>query len=303
MLFRSKGTGVPPAFLSVLSATVPATPARIEVPADGRTTGRRSALARWLTDPANPFTARLAMNRLWQLYFRRGLAPNASDFGRLGEPPSHPELLDWLAAEFMAKGWDQKAMHRLLLTSATYRQSSRHPDPRAGNLKDPQNTLLWRFQPQRLEAEQIRDALFAATGELKRDKLDGPSQVYGEPIRSIFTRIMRNNRDPLADVFDAPQWFSSSASRDVTTTPIQSLLLLNSPFMLKRGEALAERLLRDAPGDEGAQVRRLYRLLYARDPSPAEATRAQAFLTEGRKQKPDAGAISAANLEIGRAHV
>jgi hypothetical protein len=293
-----KGTVVPPAFLSVLSATVPAPPARIAPPADGRTTGRRSALARWLTDPANPFTARLAMNRLWQQYFRRGLTPNGSDFGRLGEPPSHPELLDWLAAEFMAKGWDQKAMHRLLLTSATYRQSSLHPDPRAGNLKDPQNTLLWRFQPQRLEAEQIRDALFAATGELKRDKAAGPSQVYGDPIRSIFTRIMRNNRDPLADVFDAPQWFASTATRDVTTTPIQSLLLLNSPFMLKRGEALADRLRREAPDDEPAQVRRLYRLLYARDPSPAEAARAAGFLAEVRRQKPDAAAQSAAALEF-----
>ena len=293
-----KGTVVPPAFLSVLSATVPAAPARIVPPAEGRTTGRRSALARWLTDPANPFTARLAMNRLWQLYFRRGLAPNASDFGRLGEPPSHPELLDWLASEFIAKGWDQKAMHRLLLTSATYRQSSRHPDPRAGNLKDPQDTLLWRFQPQRLEAEQIRDALFAATGELKLDKRAGPSQVYGEPIRSVFTRIMRNNRDPLADAFDAPLWFASAASRDVTTTPIQSLLLLNSPFMLKRGEALADRLRKEVPGDEAGQVRRLYRLLYARDPSAAESTRALAFLAEVRAQKPDAAAQTAAAIEF-----
>jgi cytochrome c553 len=293
-----KGTVVPPAFLSVLSATVPAPPARITPPADGRTTGRRSALARWLTEPSNPFTARLAMNRLWQQYFRRGLAPNASDFGRLGEPPSHPELLDWLAAEFMAKGWDQKAMHRLILTSATYRQSSRHPDPRTGNLKDPQNTLLWCFQPQRLEAEEILDALFAATGELKLDRRDGPGQVHGEPIRSIFTRVMRNNRDPLADVFDAPQWFASAASRDVTTTPIQSLLLLNSPFMLKRGEALADRLRKELPGDEAGQIRRLYRLLFAREPSPAEATRARAFLAEIREQKPAAQALATATVEF-----
>ena len=98
------------------------------------------------------------MNRLWQLCFRRGLTPYASDFGNLGEPPTHPELLDWLADEFMAKGWDQKAMTRLLVTSAAYRRSSQHADVARGQLKDPQNTLLWRFQPQRLEAEQIRDA-------------------------------------------------------------------------------------------------------------------------------------------------
>lgn len=289
-----KNTVVPPAFLTVLSANYPAEPAKIAPPASGESTGRRAALARWLTEPSNPFTARLAMNRLWQLCFRRGLAPYASDFGRLGEPPSHPELLDWLAAEFMAKGWDQKAMHRLLLTSAAYRRASAHPSPQQGQLKDPQNILLWRTQPQRLESEQIRDALFAAGGDLKADKSDGPSVVYSEPVRSIFTRIMRNNRDPLADVFDAPQWFSSASSRDVTTTPIQSLLLLNSPFMLKRAELLAARVEKEAPNDEAAQVRRLYQRLFAREPSAAEARRAAEFLKEIRSLKPAAAAGSAA---------
>jgi len=288
-----KNTVVPPAFLTVLSASYPAEPAAITPPADGATTGRRTVLARWLTEKSNPFTARLAMNRLWQLNFRRGLAPYASDFGRLGEPPSHPELLDWLAAEFMAKGWDQKAMHRLILTSAAYRRSSLHPAPKAGQLKDPQNALLWRFQPQRLESEQIRDAIFTACGDLKTDKQAGPSVVYGEPVRSIFTRIMRNNRDPLADVFDAPQWFSSASSRDVTTTPIQSLLLLNSPFMLKRGEALAARATKEAPDDEAAQVRRVYQILFARPPSADEAGRAAAFLKEVRAQKPTVAVTAA----------
>jgi hypothetical protein len=288
-----KNTVVPPAFLTVLSASYPAEPAVITPPADGATTGRRTVLARWLTEPTNPFTARLAMNRLWQHYFRRGLAPYASDFGRLGEPPSHPELLDWLASEFTAKGWDQKAMHRLVLTSAAYRRSSQHPAPKDGQLKDPQNVLLWRFQPQRLESEQIRDAVFAACGDLKTDKQTGPSVVYGEPVRSIFTRIMRNNRDPLADVFDAPQWFSSASSRDVTTTPIQSLLLLNSPFMLKRGEILAERIAKETPGDEAAQIRRLYQVLYARAPSSAEASRAAAFLKEVASQKSSAKVAAA----------
>jgi hypothetical protein len=288
-----KNTVVPPAYLTVLSANYPAEPAKIEPAASGASTGRRTALARWLTEKSNPFTARLAMNRLWQLNFRRGLSPYASDFGRLGEPPSHPELLDWLAAEFMDKGWDQKAMHRLILTSAAYRRSSAHPAPQAGQLKDPQNTLVWRFQPQRLESEQIRDAIFAACGDLKTDKQAGPSVVYGEPVRSIFTRIMRNNRDPLADVFDAPQWFSSASSRDVTTTPIQSLLLLNSPFMLKRGEALAARVTKEAPDDEVAQVRRVYEVLFARQPSAAEAAQAAAFLKEIKAQKPTVAVTAA----------
>jgi hypothetical protein len=288
-----KNTVVPPAYLTVLSANYPAEPAKIEPAASGASTGRRTALARWLTEKSNPFTARLAMNRLWQLNFRRGLSPYASDFGRLGEPPSHPELLDWLAAEFMDKGWDQKAMHRLILTSAAYRRSSSHPAPQAGQLKDPQNTLVWRFQPQRLESEQIRDAIFAACGDLKTDKQAGPSVVYGEPVRSIFTRIMRNNRDPLADVFDAPQWFSSASSRDVTTTPIQSLLLLNSPFMLKRGEALAARVTKEAPDDEAAQVRRVYEVLFARQPSAAEAAQAAAFIKEIKAQKPTVAVTAA----------
>jgi hypothetical protein len=288
-----KNTVVPPAFLTVLSTSYPAEPAKIEPVASGASTGRRTALARWLTEKSNPFTARLAMNRLWQLNFRRGLAPYASDFGRLGEPPSHPELLDWLSAEFMAKGWDQKAMHRLILTSAAYRRSSLHPDPKDGQLKDPQNALLWRFQPQRLESEQIRDAIFTACGDLKTEKQAGPSVVYGEPVRSIFTRIMRNNRDPLADVFDAPQWFSSASSRDVTTTPIQSLLLLNSPFMLKRGEALAARVIKEAPGDEAAQVRRLYQILFARLPSADEARRAVSFLKDVAAQKPTVAVTAA----------
>ena len=288
-----KNTVVPPAFLTVLSASYPAEPATIKPNTDGTTTGRRTVLARWLTEKSNPFTARLAMNRLWQLNFRRGLAPYASDFGRLGEPPSHPELLDWLSAEFMAKDWNQKAMHRLILTSAAYRRSSLHPDPKDGQLKDPQNALLWRFQPQRLESEQIRDAIFTACGDLKTDKQAGPSVVYGEPVRSIFTRIMRNNRDPLADVFDAPQWFSSASSRDVTTTPIQSLLLLNSPFMLKRGEALAARVVKEVPRDEAAQVRRLYQILFARLPSADEARLATSFLKEVQAQKPTVAVTAA----------
>jgi mono/diheme cytochrome c family protein len=273
---------VQPAFLSVLSRTVPAEPAAIAPPANGETSGRRATLARWLTDRSNPFTARLAMNRLWQLVFHRGLTPFASDFGRLGEPPSHPELLDYLATEFMARGWDQKAMHRLLLTSAAYRRSSTHPAPAAGLLKDPQGLLLWRRQPQRLEAEQVRDALFAAAGDLDLRRTAGPGANATDPVRSVYTRVLRNSRDPVLDVFDAPLWFSSASSRDITTTPVQSLLLLNSPFLLRRGDALAQRIIRDLPGADRTdeRIQRLYGLLYGRGPTPAELARARAFLTQ-----------------------
>ena len=275
-----KNVLVQPAYLTVLSRTTPAAPAVITPPAQGDTSGRRATLARWLTDRTNPFTARLAMNRLWQQVFHRGLTPYASDFGRLGEPPSHPALLDYLAAEFMDRGWDHKAMHRLLLTSAAYRRSSQHPAPAAGQLKDPQNLLLWRHQPQRLEAEQVRDALFAVAGDLDLRRAAGPGANATDPVRSVYTRILRNSRDPVLDVFDAPQWFNSTSSRDLTTTPVQSLLLLNSPFLLRRGEVLAQRIRQEIPDASQAdeRIQRLYALLFSRRASPTELTRARQFL-------------------------
>ncbi len=293
-----KNTLVQPAYLTVLSHTTPATPATITPPPQGDTSGRRATLARWLTNRANPFTARLAMNRLWQQVFHRGLTPYASDFGRLGEPPSHPALLDYLASEFMDRGWNQKAMHRLLLTSAAYRRSSVHPAPATGQLKDPQNIFLWRHQPQRLEAEQVRDALFAIAGDLDLKRLAGPGANATDPVRSVYTRILRNSRDPVLDVFDAPLWFNSTSSRDLTTTPVQSLLLLNSPFLLHRGEALAQRILRELPNanQTDERIQRLYSLLYGRTPSTAELARARQFLTKPAPNPQTESVTSTANL-------
>ena len=216
-------------------------PAAMQAAPLPHSTGRRSALAHWLTAPENPLTARVIVNRVWQQHFGHGLAANASDFGMLGEKPSHPELLDWLAGWFVREGWSMKKLHRLIVTSAAYRRSSQHPDTRAGKLKDPENRLLWRWQPRRLEAEQIRDAMLAVSGELE-DASGGPGVTPDIPKRTIFTRFMRNTRDPLADVFDAPLWFTSAASRDTTTTPVQSLLLANSATLRARGRAFAERL-------------------------------------------------------------
>lgn len=299
VVIPKKNTVVQPAFLSVLSATVPAPPLTIAPFSELGTSGRRATLARWLTDPTNPFTARLAVNRMWQLYFRRGIAPHAGDFGRLGEPPAHPELLDFLAAELVRTGWDQKAVHRLILLSAAYRRSSSHPAPAAGQLKDPQNTLVWRAQPQRLEAEQIRDALFTATGELKLTKTHGAGEYFTTPVRSIFTRFARNNRDPIFDAFDAPLWFGATTSRDVTTTPIQSLLLLNSPFMLRRGEALAARVQKEtsAQATPTERVQHLYALLYQRAPQAHELQRALNFLAT-QSQAPAVTKAAAALAEF-----
>ncbi len=264
---------IEPGILSVLDEA----PAKIDgLPGS---TGRRSALAFWLTRPDNPLTVRVIVNRVWQQHFGRGLAANASDFGKLGQQPTHPELLDYLAKHFVEGGWSLKKLHRLIVTSATYRQSSQHPDAEKGRLKDPENLLLWRARPHRLEAEQIRDAVFAVTGELN-EKIGGTGVNYGEARRSIYTRIMRNSRDPFTDVFDAPLWFASASSRPTTTTPVQSLLLVNSPFMLQRGRALAGRLEKLAPNDETKQIETAYRLVFGRAPSDNEAKAASAFLTQ-----------------------
>jgi hypothetical protein len=274
---KKGNTPVEPAFLTVLGDAPPV------IQPLANSTGRRSALALWLTQPDNPFTARVLVNRIWQQHFGRGLAANASDFGKLGEKPSHPELLDWLATRFVADGWSLKKLHKLIVMSATYRQSSHSEITDVAKLKDPENRLLWKFNTRRLEAEQIRDALYAVTGELDL-KAGGPGANFSEPRRSIYCKFMRNTRDPLIDVFDAPFWFQSASSRDTTTTPVQSLLLINSQFMLQRAKALAERLEKEGSMDQAATVQRAYQLTFGRSPSAAETEAAMDFLREQAKR-------------------
>lgn len=246
-------------------------------------TGRRAALAHWITRPDNPLTARVMVNRVWQDHFGKGLAANASDFGKLGEAPSHPELLDFLADRFVRDGWSLKKLHRLVLNSAAYRQSADHPHPETGRLSDPENRLLWRGTVRRLEAEQIRDAVLAASGELDLNA-GGPGAASAVPRRTIYTKILRNVRDPLLDVFDAPFWFSSTASRDTTTTPVQSLFLINSQFMLQRAAAFARRLAREEASNDSARVTRAYQLAFGRTPTEAETQAALEFVTQQMKR-------------------
>lgn len=278
---------IEPGFLTILDPA-PATIAPLPA-----STGRRSALARWITDPKNPLTARVMVNRAWQQHFGRGLAANASDFGKLGEKPSHPELLDCLAGEFVRDGWSMKKLHRLIVTSAAYRRGE-HPSPAAGKLKDPENLLLWRAQPRRLDAEEIRDAMLAVSGELKSDA-GGPGVLPNLPRRTIYTRFMRNTRDALADVFDAPQWFTSAASRDTTTTPVQALLLSNSAALRARGQAFARRLEKLAPTDKAEQVLAAYRLAFGRAASAEEVRAATAFIAA------DVAGADTKKLESGQA--
>ena len=260
---------IAPGFPALLASTPPS------IKALPHSTGRRSALAAWLASPEHPLTARVMVNRVWQQHFGRGLSGTASDFGRLGEKPSHPELLDWLAHQFVTQGWSLKKLHRQILTSATWKQSHLSPVVDTAKLTDPENRLLWRWNTRRLEAEPIRDAIFQATGELDLTA-GGPGVDSSKPRRAIYTKVLRNSRDPLTDVFDAPQNFQSTASRDTTTTPTQSLFLANSRFMNERAAAMARRLMKlNTPA---AQVEDAWWCTAGRAPTTDEREESLAFL-------------------------
>jgi hypothetical protein len=256
-------------------------------------TGRRAALASWLTSPDNPLTARVFVNRLWQWHFGRGLVGTASDFGVLGEQATHPELLDWLAAEFVASGWSVKHLHRLVVTSAAYRRSSRAADAgeSAGPSVDPQNKLLWRQNPRRLDAEQVRDAALAIAGDLD-PRAAGPSTPPSKPRRAIYTTVIRNTRDDLCDAFDGADAYASCARRNATTTALQSLYLVNGEWMLARARSLALAIEQGIEGrtagpnggqaaDKAAAAEAIRRVT-GREPGPDRLAAATAFLTEQR---------------------
>jgi len=270
---KKGSTNIEPGFLTILDEK----PALINPPLNGlKSSGRRSTLANWIADKNNPLTSRVMVNRIWQQHFGKGLATNASDFGKLGDPPSHPELLDWLATYFIDNNFSIKKLHRLIVTSATYRQSSNHPDLEINRVIDPENKNLWHTTIKRLDAEQIRDAIYATTGEIKL-QAGGPGASGSDARRSIYTKIIRNNRDPLLDVFDAPYWFSSASSRQITTTPVQSLLLINSPLMLSRARAFAEKLNKEEP-DSKKRIDLAYMLAFGRVPTSEETNISRSFL-------------------------
>jgi hypothetical protein len=291
---HNPGPEVAPAFLSALQPEPPA----ISPPPGGETTGRRLALARWIASPENPLTARVMVNRIWQGHFGRGIVGTPSDFGMMGEEPSHPELLDWLASEFVARGWSVKEMHRLMVTSAAYRRSDRWDDA-AGEL-DPYNTLLWRMAPRRLEAEPIRDAVLAVSGDLNLE-VGGPSVRPPIPKavlatqsrpgngwkvsrprdaarRSVYVFVKRTLPLPELELLDAPDASEPCPRRAVTTTAPQALTLLNGEFLHEQAEHFAGRLAREAGDDPAARVDRAFRLALARAPTDQERADSLEFL-------------------------
>jgi hypothetical protein len=238
----------------------------------------RLELARAIASPENPLTARVIVNRVWERHFGRGLVATPSNFGRLGERPSHPELLDHLVRRFIASGWSVKALHRAVMLSSTYQLDSAS-DERCAAV-DPENTLLWRANRRRLEVEAWRDAMLAVSGELDAT-VGGPSSELSNPAnrrRTLYAAVSRHNLDGLLRLFDFPDPNITSDKRTVTTVPLQQLFVLNSPFMQHQARALARRLTADPAESESSRIGRAFQLLFGRTPRAAEMTLALEFL-------------------------
>ncbi len=282
-----KGALVRPSSIAVIKPA-------LELDPDLPEAQRRAALARWLADPANPLPARVMVNRLWHYHFGRGIVATTSDFGFNGSPPTHPELLDWLAATYVAAGWRQKPIHRLIVTSAAYCQASLI-DPAAQGI-DRDNRLVGRMNSRRLEAESIRDAILAVSGRLDR-RMGGPGYniwekntnyvaVY-QPRKELgpdtFRRMVyqfkpRSQADPTFGAFDCPEAALVAPRRNVSTTALQALNLLNSRFVVQQAAYFAERLTGEAGPDPARQTERGFQLAFGRPPSATERTAAVALI-------------------------
>ncbi len=290
-----------PGELSVL-ATPRIEPFKPEHTAGG-SSGRRLAYAKWLTSGQHPLVARVLVNRFWLNHFGRGLVNTPGDFGMLGERPTHPELLDWMAREFMNGGWKLKPMHRLMVLSTTYRQASRND---ASLKADPDDRFYGRFKLQRLEAESLRDAMLATGGVLNRARFGTPAPIARDGAgrvvagidkgtittfkvesagaddfrRSIYMQVRRSLPLTVLDTFDAPTMVPNCEERNSTTVAPQALMLMNDTFILEVSRALAQRLRREAPGDARAQITRAASLLYGQELKEQDLTRALDYLGE-----------------------
>ncbi|HEY7314226.1 MAG TPA: DUF1549 and DUF1553 domain-containing protein [Gemmataceae bacterium] len=282
-----------------------------------QTKNPRTILADWINEPDNPLTARVFVNRVWQYHFGRGLVATPNDFGVNGSAPSHPELLDFLANQFIADGRRLKPLHRLIVLSSTYRQASRSPEAALGRSKDPDNRLLWHGPRRRLDAEEVRDAMLAMSGRLNL-KACGPSVVLpverdlvnllydpkqwtvtadaGEhDRRSVYLLAKRNLRLPFMEVFDQPDAATSCPRRAASTHALQALELLNGSTSHRLADAFAQRLSEEAGNDRALQVERAYLLAAGRFPTPREKELALRFL---EKQPLREFALAMFNLNV-----
>jgi hypothetical protein len=282
------GAEVPRRFLAILASAEP--------PAFSQGSGRLE-LARAIASPDNPLTPRVIVNRLWQQHFGRGIVGTPSNFGTLGERPTHPELLDYLARRLMTQGWSLKAIHREILMSATYRQSSAE-NPANSNL-DPDNRWLWRMNRRRLDVEAWRDELLSVAGVLD-ETIGGPSGNLASADfrrRTLYGAVSRHNLDGLLRLFDFPDPNITSERRTVTTVPLQQLFVLNSDFMVRQAKALAARATASGSSADDARVRQAYRLTFGREATETEVQAGVEFLTavesETAGENPAGGAAPA----------
>ncbi len=283
-----RGDRVPRGFLTVAS--------RFDVPKIAESHSGRLELAKWIADPQNPLTARVAVNRFWQHLFGRGIVGTVNNFGNNGEKPSHPELLDYLASDFIQNGWSLKHFVRSVVLSRAYQLGCQSQE--AGLAADPDNHLLWRQNQRRLEAEALRDAMLFASGELDLTPAKGSivSKVGDGDVgrnlrvsefetdntkRSVYLPIVRSAVPEALAVFDFPEPSIIAGQRDVTTVPTQALYMLNSPFVLDRSKKLAQRLLKDdSLATDQSRIARAFRDTLCREPLPEELASAEKFISE-----------------------
>jgi hypothetical protein len=272
-------------------------------PPDANSSWRRRGFAEWIASPDNPLTARVMVNRLWQHHFGEGIVRTPSNFGKTGEAPSHQDLLDWMAIEFVKRGWSMKQMHRLMLTSEAYQMAS---NDIAGNLAiDPENRLFWRAARQRLDAETIRDAMLSVAGTLdptlggpcifpyinpdlfqSSTKRTWPGKPDSDPStwrRSLYVFSKRSIRYPLFETFDQPNLINSCDRRNRSTIAPQALLLMNNAFVIEHSRRFAERLKKEAGSDPQAQVDRAWRLALGRLPHEDERAGALQYMRESQE--------------------
>ncbi len=307
--YETPGAAVAPGFPTVLTEKVPGSPPAAS--AGAATAGYRSALARWLTQREHPLTARVIVNRVWQHYFGRGIVSTPDNFGRSGVAPTHPELLDWLASEFVERGWKFKSLHRLILASSAYRQSSRvekdalgagtsepgRPDAQA---VDPENLLLWRMPLRRLESEIIRDDVLAISGRLDA-RIGGPPvpikplpdgmvivETQNLPVgaspdrRSLYLLSRRNYQPTELGVFDQPVVATNCTRRTSAAVALQSLTMLNGAFVTEQAEHFAKRVIALSGSDEAKRIDMAFRLALARPPSAEEIDLSRGLLVRQR---------------------
>ena len=295
------GDEVEPGFISVLSPPEP----EIEQPEHGDSLGRRRALAQWLVDPQHPLTARVMTNRIWQYHFGRGLVRTTSDFGFQGTPPTHPQLLDWLAAEFVSQGWSIKQMHREMMNSATYQMSSQFDE--SAYAQDPDNDLFWRFNLRRLTAEEIRDSILAVSGQLNLSKQYGPSvfpkmppevlagqsqpgkgwgksSMEDQNRRSVYVHVKRSLKLPILSTHDAADTDTTCPVRFITTQPTQSLGMINSEFTNDQARQFAADITQQKLDSVDQQVALALQRVMQRKPTSSEVERGVKLIDQWQRQ-------------------